>query len=247
MKKLLLLLSILSHTSLFAIVTIKPLDIGEHPLGNSGEVTFSWKLNNGNTNTDALSAGIYLQHDFKESLYFIKTSYDYGESLGITYMDKSFIHARRIHKVIDYLDDEVFLQQQSDTFQSLTSRTLGGAGLRLYNGDINKTGRFYIGIGAFYLTEIETGIEAKNYARANIYISYKYALSKLSTFSLVSYYQPRFGDSKDYLQLTTAELTLSFTKSLALKLSVQYNVNNDPAQGVSPFDYAQTTALTYKF
>jgi hypothetical protein len=247
MTKLLFTFILLLQTSLFAIVTVKPLDIGEKPEGYSGELSFSWNVNEGNSNTDARSAGLYLQQDYNESLLFIKASYDYGESLGTNYMDKSFLHARRIHRLYEHIDDEVFMQEQSDAFQSLTSRTLVGAGLRWHNGDANKSGRFYLGLGAFYLTELETNLPEEHYARANFYFSYKYAPSNQYTFAFVSYYQPRADDTSDYLLLSTGEINIALSEKLALKFSMSYNVNSDPALGVVPEDYSQNTAIKYTF
>jgi len=231
----------------FAIVTIKPLDIGEKSLGYSGELSFSWNSNRGNSETDATDAGLYLQYDMNSSLVFLKSSYKYGESLGVKNVDKSFIHFRRIHKLFEHLDDEQFIQQQSDTFQSLTSRTLGGMGLRVHMGDPKKSGRLYLGLGAFYLTEKEIGIISKDYGRGNFYISYKFAPQKNYNFALVSYYQPRVDQSRDYLQLSTAELNLIFSKQFSVKFSVEYNVNSLPEAGVKAYDYTQKTALKYTF
>lgn len=247
MKQLFLLLILAFCTHSLAIVTIKPMDINEKPLGFSGELSLSSNSNRGNSDTDATDTGVYLQYDRNNSLIFLKSSYKYGKTLDVKNIDKSFIHLRRIHKLVSHLDDEQFMQQQSDTFQSLNSRTLGGMGLRVSMGNPKKSGRIYIGLGAFYLTEKEVGSVSKDYGRGNLYISYKFAPQKRYDFSLVSYYQPRVNQSHDYLQLSTAELNLAFNKQFSIKFSVEYNVNSLPEVGVKAYDYSQKTALKYTF
>ena len=247
MFKRLLPLYLLLLSSVFAIVTIKPIDIGEKPLGYSGELSFSWKSNRGNSEIDTTDAGIYLQRDFNNSLYFVKSSYSYGEADGTKNIDKSFVHLRRIHKLSEHFDDEQFIQQQSNAFQDLTLRTLSGAGLRVHTGDPKTSGRLYFGFGAFYLIEKERSFPEETYARSSFYLSYKYAPRKDYTFALISYYQPHIERSSDYLQLSTMELNLAFNKSFSVKFSVEYNVNSLPVLGVKPYDYSQTTAFKYKF
>lgn len=247
MLKIIFLLSFLFYQQAFAIVTIKPHDVGENPLGWSGELSFTWNSDRGNSETDTTEAGLYLQYDMNNSLVFLKGSYNYGESLGVKNIDKSFMHVRRIHKLFAHLDDEQFIQEQQDSFQSLQLRTLAGAGLRLHMGNPKKIGRLYFGLGAFYLTEKENNLAEANYGRGNFYISYKFAPQKDLTFSLVSYYQPRVDQKDDYLQLSTAELNIDFNKRFSVIFSVNYNINSLPALGVKPYDYSQKTALKYKF
>ncbi len=247
MNKVLLFWALLFYTPLWAIVTIKPLDVGEKRPGYSGELAFSWKSNRGNSEVDSTDAGIYLQKDFEASLYFIKGSYKYGEASGETNVDNSFVHIRRIHKLFTHLDDEQFIQQQSDEFQSLKRRTLAGTGLRVHMGEPKTSGRLYFGFGGFYLVEKEKNRLEDEYGRGNFYLSYKYTPSKDVTFALVSYYQPRMDQSSDYLQLSTMELNIAINSSFAVKLSIEYNVNSLPEPGVKAYDYAQTTAFKYKF
>lgn len=247
MKIFLLLLNLSLCTYAFAIVTIKPIDIKEHPVGFSGELSFNWNLNRGNSDIDTTDAAVYIQYDMNNSLAFIKSSYSYGESAGTENLNKSFIHFRHIHKLSQHFDNELFIQQQSDAFQALTSRTLGGLGLRSHAGDPKKSGRIYFGFGAFLLTEKEILKEEDSYARSNVYISYKYSPRKNYTLAFVSYYQPRTDDSSDYLQLSTAELNLAVNKQFSIRFSLEYNVNSRPEPTVRAYDYTQKTALKYTF
>ena len=246
-KHLLVLFFLLTAPQLFAIVTIKPLDVGEDKPGFSGEFALSLDVNRGNSETDSSALGLYIKHDRNNSLIFLKSSYDHGQSAGLVNIDKSFIHVRHIHKLSKTIDDEFFIQQQNDTFQSLNSRAMLGAGLRISTGNPKKTGRIYFGIGAFYLTESETNLPIASYVRTNTYLSYKFDPKTNYNFSLVSYYQPKMSDKSDYLLQTTAEFNLNINKDLAIKLSISYNENSRPVSGVEPYDYSQTTSLKYKF
>ncbi len=242
-----LLTLLLTSLPLFAIVSIKPLDVGEKPAGFSGEFIFSLSNNRGNTDTDATDTGLTLQYDRNSSLLFFKASYQYGESQGVTNIDKSFGHIRHIHKLSGHWDDELFLQQQQNAFQSLNGRTLGGAGLRLNGGDPKTTGRAYLGVGAFHVIERVENISKEHFERANIYLSYKYTPKKDTTVALVTYYQPRLDDSSDYMQLSTMQIDLKVTENISFKISFDYTYDSKPALGVGTYDYSQTTALKYKF
>ena len=246
MKKFLLAVCIL-HSYLFAIVSIKPLDIGEESVGFSGDVMLAVSSNRGNSDTDAIDTGLALQYDANQTLTFIKASYKYGEANSETNIDKSFIHLRNIYKISTHFDWESFAQHQRNAFQSLTSRLLLGGGTRI-NGYLPLLGgKAYFGLGAFHVQEEETSLEITRFTRANIYLSYKLKATKNLSMAVVSYYQPRFGNTEDYLLLTTAQFDFTINKSFALKLSINHIMDSIPAQGVSTYDFSQTTALKYNF
>ncbi|MDH5464228.1 MAG: DUF481 domain-containing protein [Thiovulaceae bacterium] len=246
MKKLLIFLLVL-HSSLFAIVSIKPVDIGEKNSGFSVDMMASWSSNQGNSETESFNFGNAIQYDAKQTLTFINASINYGTAKGETNVDKGFIHLRNIYKIVNHLDWETFVQRQRNAFQSLTSRLLLGGGMRI-NGQLPLIGgKAYLGLGAFHVKEEETSLATKNFARANIYLSYKLKATKNLSLALVSYYQPRFTDLSDYLLLTTTQFDLKINKRFSLLLSINHTMDSLPAQGVSSYDFSQTTALKYKF
>ena len=242
-----LLFSLLLINSLLAIVSIQPRDVGEKPSGLSGDLAFSLNGTRGNTENNLIDTGASLQYDFNNSLIFFNGSYKYGVSLGIKNVDSAFYHLRNIHKLSKHFDDELFVQEQNNAFLDLTSRTIAGAGIRYSAGDSNTTGKFYLGLGAFNVTEKEIGTNLTNFNRTNIYFSYKYTPSKTTTLALVNYYQPKFTDASDYLQFSTLEFTFGLTSNLAFVITSSFKKDSKPAAGIESYDYSQSTALKYKF
>lgn len=245
MKYLLLLLFCLE--SLFAIVTIKPADVGEKKPGISGAVLLSLNTYRGNTDTDATDIGGVIQFDTNHTVSFIKASYSYGEANGITNTNKAFIHTRNIYALFKDMDSELFYQLQNNAFQNLNLRMLLGMGARLHVGDPLFSGRGYLGLGIMHVTEEEQNSAQNDFEHYNIYLSYKLTPYPDMTLALVSYYQPRINDASDYLLLSTAEFDYAINKKLTLTFSVNYSVDSKPASGVKPEDFSQHTALNFKF
>lgn len=232
---------------LFAIVDIKPVDVGEKEQGFSGEVLLALSNYRGNTNTDATDVGTTLRYDTNKSVTFMKGSYNYGEANGVRNINKAFVHVRNIYEFLPKMDNELFYQLQSNEFQNLVSRELLGIDERFHVGDPIFSGRGYLGVGLMHVREIETGKSVTNYERYNIYLSYKFAPRPNITLAFIAYYQPRLDDFSDYLVLSTGQIDIVLTQKLTLKMTLNYSEDSQPAAGVEPYDFSQKTALSYKF
>lgn len=245
MYKLWLFLVLL--TSVHAIVTIKPVDVGGKKAGLSGELVGAYSIHKGNTDLSATDIGGAIQLDTNTTVSVVKASYKRGDAKEVLTINQGFLHARFITTVHSVFDGEMFVQEQFNTFTKLISRTLLGTGTRINIGQATTYGKGYLGLGGFYAAELEENTPFDYYVRGNIYLSYTYDYQKVISVALVGYYQPRVTNFSDFLVLSTGQLELKLHKKLSLLLSFTFNYDSKPATGISSYDVAQTTALKFHF
>lgn len=249
MKYLIILLIITNE--LFALVSIKPVEIGEKP-GLSGGVELGLETKRGNTHKDAYKAAIKVTYDSNASyVTWAEVSGEYGEANDVEDTNKMYAHYRYIHKLTDeVLRYEIFAQAQEDKFKALEQRRLGGLGLRakIFNTPIGGQG--YFGLGALYedikYTDPLIDPDEQN-TRLNTYLAYSVKFTN-STFAYTLYYQPLFEDFNDYVMTNKLELTLNVFQKLYLKFSASYDRDSRPPNGVEyKYDLVQSTTFVYKF
>ncbi len=250
--RFLLLSALLIASSLHALVSIAPVDVGETP-GFSGNVSGSFSSKSGNTEKDEYSLGARLQYD--EGEHFVVwgvLSYDYGKSEGVKNEDSAYLHLRYIHA----LDAEkawcaeLFAQTQQDDFKDINNRSLLGAGLRWRFFDSEKWGRGYAGLGAMYET-VSYARESLNrdedHGRLNSYVAYTKRLPNASRLSYVGYYQPRLDEASDYVTTHSLELIVPIYGSLQLSLGADYAYDSRPPAGIKKKDTAFKSTLLWEF
>ena len=246
MKYLIILM--LTVINLFAIVSIAPVDIENHP-GFSGTVNGALNTKKGNTDSDNYTAGLRLSYGNNQSyVMWGEFDFNYGKVSGVKNTNSTFTHLRYIHKLEQNLDWEVFVQSQSNEFTKVDERFLTGGGLRLHF-DKEPYGNLYFGFGAFYeyLSYTTTVDSQENNIRGNFYIAYKKEFLKDSQLSYVAYYQPKVGNINDYLISNALELKILIYERLYINFLINYNKDAKPAQGVKSVDLSQSTSFLYKF
>lgn len=239
-------------TSLSALVSIAPVDIGSKP-GLSGNVSGSLSSKSGNTQKDEYSLGIRLQYDQgNDYLTWGTFTYDYGKSNGTKNEDKIYAHVRYIHALNQNGDWtwELFLQSEQDKFKDINERSLGGAGVRWRFMNSEEWGRGYIGMGGLAekieYTHTEFNPNEQN-SRLNSYIAYTKGFLIGSKVSYIGYFQPKFNETSDYVSSQSAELILPIVGQLNLSLSAKYLYDSRPAVGVDKRDTAYMTSLFWQF
>jgi putative salt-induced outer membrane protein YdiY len=247
----LLLFSTLLSTSLFALVSIAPVDIGSKP-GISGNVSGSFSSKSGNTEKDEYSLGLRLQYDEGERyLTWGTMTYNYGESQGTTNEDRTYAHLRYIHNLNERKwCGELFLQTEQDEFKDINDRSLVGAGVRWRFFNSSEWGKGYAGLGGFYeMIEYAHPLlnaEEEN-ERVNLYIAYTKSFAQASNLSYVGYYQPKFDDGSDYVVSQTLELIVPIYGKLNLSLTAAYSYDSRPPVGIDQKDTALNTSLVWSF
>lgn len=247
----LLLLLILS-TSLFALVTIAPVDIGSNP-GLSGNVSGSLSSKSGNTEKEDYSLGLRMQYDQGiDYLTWGTFTYDYGKSKGTKNEDKIYAHVRYIHAIDDRKEwtSEIFLQTEQDKFKAINERSLAGAGGRWRFLNSDDWGKGYIGVGALCekidYTHPQTNPNENN-TRLNSYLALTQTFANVSKLSYLGYFQPKFNDSSDYVSLQTLELIVPIYGKLNLSLTAKYGYDSCPPINVKKSDSTYITSLLWAF
>ena len=251
MKKI-ILIATLTTQCLFALVTITPVEIGEKA-GLSGNIEAGLETKRGNTDKDNYKASVRVTYDeATDYVVWGELSGEYGKSNDVKDTDKAFSHVRYIHTLTDdeNLRYELFAQLESDEFKQISSRVLGGGGLRyrLFNSEEN--GKGYMGLGGFY-----EGLRYENplidpsedNVRVNSYLAYTVGFNEKSTFTCGLYYQPMIDEFSDYVQSSQLEVKLHVVKSLFLKLNASWDVDSRPPVGIEKSDFTQRVTFIFDF
>ena len=250
--KSLILITLITTQYLFALVSIAPVEIGEKT-GLSGTIEAGLETKRGNTDKDSYQASIRVTYD--ESINYVvwgELSGEYGKSNGVEDTNKAFSHLRYIHALTDdeNLRYELFAQLESDEFIQISSRVLGGAGLRYKVFNSVEKGKGYFGLGGFHESikyENSTVDPNEDNERLNTYLAYSVGFGETSTFSCSLYYQPKIDDFSDYIQTNKLELKFKLYKELFLKLNATWNVDTKPPVGVEKSDFTQRTTFVFNF
>jgi len=245
------LLLILCSTSLFAIVSIAPVDIGSKP-GVSGNVSGSLSSKSGNTQKDDYAVGLRAQYDQgTDYLAWGTLTYNYGTSKGVKNEDKTYAHIRYIHAL--YENDwcsEAFIQAEQDQFRGINTRSLAGVGIRWRFFNSDEWGKGYAGFGGLVekITYTNTQLNPnENNTRINSYVAYTEKFLTASKLSYVGYYQPQFTDAADYIFLQTFELNIPIYKQVGLSFTAKYVYDSAPPIGVEKRDTTLLTSLVWEF
>lgn len=245
------LFPLLGSTSLFALVSIAPVDIGSKP-GFSGNVAGALSSKSGSTQKDDYSLGLRVQYDQgSDYLTWGILTYNYGSSNGTKNEDKTYAHVRYIHAL--YQGDwcgELFGQTEQDKFKNINARSLTGAGVRWRFFNTDDWGKGYVGIGGLVekIDYAPTPVNPhENNARLNNYIAYTQKFMSASKVSYIGYYQPKFNAPSDYVSSQTLELTVPIYQKLGLSFTAKYAYDSLPPVGVSAKDTAYVTNLVWEF
>lgn len=248
MKKLTFLLIITTYT-LFALVSIKPVEISDNP-GWSGKAEASLETKRGNTHKDNYKSSLRITYDNNNTyVTWTEVSSEYGKSNNTEDTNKAFAHLRYIHSLyFNNLRSEFFLQSQDDKFKLIKRRRLAGAGVRYKLFTLFENDKGYLGLGAFYENiEYTSNDPRESNARLNSYFAYTTPFGKTSSLTYTFYYQPIYNYFNDFVLTHSFELKVHVYEKLFLKLSVDYDLDSKPPMGVTRDDFTQTTSFLYNF
>ncbi|MDY0115956.1 MAG: DUF481 domain-containing protein [Sulfurimonadaceae bacterium] len=238
-----------SSSSLFALVTISPVDIGSKP-GFSTKTALSLETKRGNSEKDNYKGSWRTTYDSNTSFVtWLEFSGEYGKSNDQRDTNKLFSHLRHIHATpLENLNVEFFGQIQDNEFKLIKNRTLAGAGLRYKFSSIFDRDRAYIGVGGMYeRIRYSSQDPLENNARISTYFTYTLDFSEKSQFSYMLYYQPLAEDFRDYVKSHELELKLHVIKKFFLQFTLSYEVDSTPATDVKRYDFTQNTSFVFEF
>jgi putative salt-induced outer membrane protein YdiY len=249
--RIFLLLSFLISTSLFALVSIAPVDIGSKA-GFSGNISGSLNSQSGNTQKDEYSLGLRAQYDQgTDYLAWGILTYSYGTSNGTKNEDKTYTHLRYIHSLYeDNWCSETFIQTEQDKFKDIYNRSIVGTGVRWRFFNSEEWGKGYAGMGGMIeqvnYTSAQSNPNESN-GRLNSYIAYTEKFLTASKISYVGYFQPKFDDAADYVTSQTVEISIPIYKNLGLGATGKYAYDSSPPIGISKKDTSLITSLMWEF
>jgi len=244
-----MLILVIYFSGLSALVTIKPVELGEKP-GISGKFDIAMESKRGNTDKNVYNLGIRLQYDNnKNYVLWSDFSGSYAEVSGKTNTNKIYGHIRYIHSLYDKkLNWEIFEQIEANEFTKVKERRLSGIGIR-YRLLHSYLGKLYFGLGGFnehiaYTTDID---KYETNVRFNSYIAYTKKFDKKSTLTYVSYYQPKVENFFDFMLSNRIELKIKIYSRISLSMILYYDIDSKPAIGVKKEDITQKTSFTFAF
>lgn len=258
----LLIILIINITSLFALVSIAPVEIGDKPGTHvSGAVSLESKRGNTDKNNYQASARVTYD-DNQDYVTWGEVSGEYGDSSHEKDTDNLYAHIRYIEKIdllkIDSnnIRAEYFGQIQKDEFKLIEERILLGAGLRYklfeflntISTDVFKDSKAYVGVGGFYENIGYTSSDPieRNF-RLNTYFAYVMSFDNKVSLSYNFYYQPKVDDLSDYATSNKFELKVHVYAKLFLSFNAYYDIDSKPPQGVKTDDYGQRTNFVFEF
>lgn len=237
-----------------AIVNTEDTRVKEPEPGFSGQFSLAITGQSGNTDKSTVSAGGRLQWHYRPVTDFIVVNHDSGKTGGVRDTNRSFLHARHIHKLTPWWAWEAFGQAEENEFTRLSFRGLLGGGVRreAFRSDDNRL-VLTAGLGGFYSREeleprtgaTDAGVDTL--VRGNFYFVVKYQLNEMVRLASTTYYQPATSDYRDYRALEQASLSVNLTQRLDLKISLDVAHDNRPPQFIDKTDTTYRTGIEYQF
>ena len=252
-----IILSTLASSILNAAIVIEPKSINEVKT-TEVKASISGYLNQGNTDSNHIQAGIYTQFGngktYKNLVIF---SYDYGEANKEKNANKLLLHLRHTHKLYQETDIELFVQDEFNEFQNQKYRFLSGANLR---HRLSYFDRLFIGAGLMYSevapqTEGNADITRKK-VKINTYMAYEKKINKTLTFNMLLFFQPTLYnfntenfkvDIEDFRLSSYANFETKITKELSFTTGLNYFYHSKPFEGIEKDDLKLTVGINYKF
>jgi len=250
MRKIALLAPLLP-LSLFGVLDIKPVDIGNNP-GFSAKVAATLQTTRGNVEKDIYSGETKLQYDNNTTdVIWLQLHTTYAKASDKEYINRATAHLRNIYALNTQKNFcfESYLQIQQDKFKSINDRDLTGLGLR-YTQNLKSYGKFYFGLGGYYeyLNYLDKVQNPNEYnTRVSSYFAYSVALHEDATLSYLGYFQPKVDALSDYYTSQKLSLSLVVYKQLSLEFNIAYASDSKPAVAVKEYDFTQVTSFVYSF
>ena len=115
--------------------------------------------------------------------------------------------------------------------------------------ELFEGGKGYFGIGGFYehINYTSAIDPQEEQVRISSYFAYTIKLGDDSDLSYSLFYQPQYDKLEDYITSHKANIQLHVYKALFLNLSISWDIDNNPPQGVKENDFSQETTFVFKF
>ena len=243
MKKYITLFLICLFNSAYGQVNIESIRNNKKESGFYNDTSVSAEFQRGNVKTSSLELVNRLDYHHEKSHTFLQLSGQIAEQSEKLFKNQAFSHLRFTNMEFGNIGYELFTQAQYNEFKNLKLRQLNGAGSRfvLHNKKENK---MTIGLGIMTDYEI-INPDQKNFTLRNTsYIAYNNT-GKLIETNAVAYFQPSIYNTNDYRILTEASISSKLTNKLRLEVSINFNYDTLPPEGVLKNDLVIKNILKY--
>ena len=243
MKKYIILLIICLFNSAYGQVNIESIRNNKKESGFYNDTSVSAEFQRGNVKTSSFELVNRLDYHRNNSHTFLQLSGQIAEQNKKIFKNEAFSHLRFTNMFYGNIGYELFTQAQYDEFKNLKLRQLNGAGARFQLRN-HKKNRLTVGIGIMTDYEIVEPNQTDFTLRSTSYIAYN-NIGKLIETNAVAYFQPSIQDTNDYRILTEASISSKLTNKLRLEVSINFNYDTLPPEGILKNDLIIKNVLKY--
>jgi hypothetical protein len=133
--------------------------------------------------------------------------------------DNAYGHLRYNYQINNLVTFEAYLQSQFNRILKISSRTLGGAGVRL-NVLADKHNKLFYGLSLLYEHQVDKPDRLEwNAVRASTYLTYHLQITHFAELANTFYYQPNIRNISDKRLLDEFSIMIDATKWLTFESS----------------------------
>jgi len=134
----------------------------------------------------------------------------------------AYAHLRYNYQLTKIVTLEAYVQYQFNKILKISSRSLGGAGVRLKIFD-NAHNKIFYGLGAFYEKQIDTPDQLEwTAARMSSYLTYHLQITHFMELANSFYYQPNISRLSDKRLLDEFSIMIDATKWLTFESTLAF-------------------------
>ncbi len=220
--------------------------------GFEGNLDLDLTVMTGNTDFRLIGLNSRLNYNWTTAYTFLVLNGSIGWSNGDRFMDQNTAHLRHVFLLSDRLQNEWFVQFDSNRKRHLSGRELAGLGIRLkmLTSQLAK-----LRLGAAWMFERERYDLAAGNRHPHELSTHR--LSTYATWELgregglsllsVSYFQPALNDWRDHRILSENALAIGLTTFLTLKLGFTLRRDSRPPEGVKKLDTITKSTFSLRF
>ncbi len=220
--------------------------------GLEGDADIDLSIMTGNTDFRLIGLNSRLNYSWSRAYTFLVLNGGIGWNAGERFMDQNTAHLRHVLEVNPRLQNEWFVQFDSNRKRNLKERELIGAGLRT---KLLTTPAVKLRLGAAYMYEherydlTETNCHPRSLTthRLSSYLTLEAGEGGGVSLLNVTYFQPALTDWGDSRLLSETATAIDLAANLALKISITIRYDSRPPDGVKKLDTVSKSSLSVRF
>lgn len=220
--------------------------------GLEGNADIDLTIMTGNTDFRLIGLNSRLNYSWSRAYTFLVLNGGMGWNAGERFMDQNTAHLRHVLTLNSRLQNEWFVQFDSNRKRNLKERELIGARLR---GRLLTTPTLKLRLGAAYMYEHERyDLAAENSHprslathRLSSYLTCEVGRGGGVSLLAVTYFQPALTDWRDTRLLSENAVAVDLAANLALKISITLRFDSRPPDGVKKLDTVSKSSLSVRF